>query len=161
MLDNQNFVTVTEAVQLTGKPEVTIRRLIKRLSLDSQTQSFVTVIDSNNPKSLYSIDRIFLLQFYKISHKLDDSHLTVSDLSSDSHLTVTQDFIDTLLKQLDTKDEQLKNKDKDTERLHQLIENQQKISLHSQMLLDKNMIQLEAKIEANKVKERKKFLGLF
>lgn len=161
MLDNKQYVTVSEAVQLTGKPEVTIRRLIKRLSCDNQTQSFVTVTDSNKPKSIYSIDREFLLQFYNIRHKLDDCHVTVSDLSNDSHMTVTNDFIDTLLKQLDAKDEQLKNKDKDTERLHQLIENQQKISLHSQMLLDKNMIQLEAKIEANKPIEKKKILWIF
>lgn len=161
MQDIKEFVTVSQAVQLTSKPEVTIRRLIKRLSIDSQTQQFVTVTNSQNPKSIYSIDRDFLLQFYNIGQNNTDSHMTVSDQSSDSHMTVTQNFIDTLLKQLDIKDEQLKNKDEDTKQLHQLIENQQKISLHTQMLLDKNMIQLEAKIDADKPKEKKKILWIF
>jgi hypothetical protein len=154
-MQEKEYLTVSEAVQLSGKPEVTIRRLIKRLSTDSQTQSFVTVIDSQNPKSIYQIKRDYLIKFYNIRGKTSDSQVTVSDNSNDSQVTVMQQFIDLLLNQMDSKDEQIKRKDDELERLHHLLENQQKMTMHSQVQLEKTQLTLEES------KKKKKVLGLF
>ena len=74
MSEIKEFISVSEAVRLSFKPEVTIRRLIKRLSNDIQTQSYVTVTDTNNSKPLYQIDRNYLIKLYN----LDDNHMTVN-----------------------------------------------------------------------------------
>lgn len=157
MSEIKEFISVSEAVRLSFKPEVTIRRLIKRLSNDTQTQSIVTVTDPNNSKLLYQIDRNYLIKLYN----LDDNHTTVKEISNDNHMVVMQQFIDSLLNQLESKDEQLKRRDEDIARTHQLLENQQKMTLHSQLQIEKLQLSLTTGEKKEETKKRKKVLGIF
>jgi hypothetical protein len=96
--------------------------------------------------SLKTVRFLFIKRFNIkeiITDSQNDHQMIDNNHQSDHEVSITQDFLDTLKKQLETKDEEIK-------KFHILIENHQKISLHAQMLFDKNMIQLVAKSEANK-----------
>jgi hypothetical protein len=172
MYQDKEYLTIQEASFFAGKPEITIRRLVKRLlsdhhviDNDHQSDHQVIITDHQTGRKINKINKVFLVKRFNIKeiitdnqsdHQviINDNQVIDNDHQSDHQVTITQDFLETIKKQLETKDEEIK-------KLHVLIENQQKISLHTQMLLDKNMIQLEAKIEANERKERKKILWIF
>jgi hypothetical protein len=154
MTNNQQFLTINEAVSLTNKAPNTIRSLVSKWYQDSTK----VVTKKKGKKFTYLINKEYLLEYFEIPTAYQDDTSQKVQLDTKVVPTAYQDDTNeniTFLKEI------IRSQQEEITKIHQLIENQQKISLHTQMLLDKNMIQLEAKIEANKTKERKKILWIF
>jgi hypothetical protein len=182
-MNNQNYLTVSEASKLTGKSEGTIRILLKELVQvylrDPHTcTSLLVQVKGDNKRKFYKISEEVLLN--RINNTITNTYIskdetfnntyasspetiksTYTSTNSEQEILLLQNWLNDKDLTIEDLKKRLDVRDVEVARIHDLLENQQKISLHTQMLLDKNMIQLEAKIEANKVKERKKFLGLF
>lgn len=164
MQEKKEFLTVSEAVQLTGKSEKTIRFLIKEL-LEVQSQT-----SSQSPEILIEVKGEKQRQFYKISldyiqKRFFDSSRSLNEtsISTSSIISVSREEVDLLHDWLDDKEKtikllalELEEKNKQLEKYLHLLENQQKMTMYSQVQLEKNLLLLE---ENNK--NRKKILGLF
>ena len=130
----ENFLTIRDARALTGKSEITIRRLIKDLlsSEDTQTKNNVKKeYQNDNPLSphyRYRVSKDYLVNYFKldISKTSDDD---VQDKANDMLKTISNSANDKVLELLEKTTEvlsaQLKAKDKQIDALNErLRENQ-------------------------------------
>ena len=184
MSEFQEFVTIQEATVLVKKPEITIRRLIKKTKTDyqmtNQRLSGVIISDYQSGRLIYKINTKFLLNRFNLIEKTidnqSDSQVTISDyqmtskrqsgliVSDEQEISktiideeqkeITADYINTLKIQLLNKDDEIK-------RLHQLMENQQRITMHTQLQIEKLQLSLTTGEKKEETKKRKKVLGIF
>jgi hypothetical protein len=179
-MNNQNYLTVSEASKLTGKSEGTIRILLKELvqvyQKDPQTcTSLLVQVKGDNKRKFYKISEEVLLN--RLNRTSTSAYTSKDETFNNTFTsppeTITNTYTGTNSEQeilllqnwLNDKDltiEDLKKRldvrEIEVARIHDLLENQQKISLHSQVLLEKNNLLLEDK---KKETQKKKFLGLF
>jgi hypothetical protein len=179
-MSEQLYLSVAEASKLTGKSEGTIRILLKELIKvylkDPQTcTSLLVQVKGDNNRKFYKISQETLLN--KLNSTITSTYTstnetynntftsqpetitsTYTSTSSDHEIELLQNWLEDKDKIIEDLKKRLDVREVEVARVHDLLENQQKISLHGQMLLDKNMLELEDK---KKPKERKKILWIF
>ena len=176
-MQEQIYLTVAEASKLTGKSEGTIRILLKELievyKKDPLTcTSLLVQVKGDNNRKFYKISQETLLNklnsaissaFTSTDETYNNTFISQPETSTslNHEIKLLQNWLEDKNKIIEDLKKRLDVREIEVSRVHDLIENQQKISLHTQMLLDKNMIQLEAKTEGNKTKVRKKILWIF
>lgn len=164
MSEYQEYVSVAEAVKFTGKSEKTVRLLIKEL-LEVQEKTSVPVpeifteVKGDNQRQFYKIS----LQYLKKRFEITSVSSETSSASTSSTTSGSREEVDLLHNWLEDKQYTIENlrleivnKNNEIERLHQLLENQQKMTLHGQLQIEKTQLLLE-----EKNKSRKKVLGIF
>jgi hypothetical protein len=157
MSELQEYVSVQEAVRYTGKSDKTIRLLIKEL-LEVQHKSLVKV-----PELLIETKGDNNRQFYKISLqylKKRFQKVSISTVSTPSskelEVELLHNWLEDKAKTVECLTKELQEKNSQVDKLQQLLENQQKMTLHGQLQVEKAQLLLE-----EKSKGRKKVLGLF
>jgi Protein of unknown function, DUF536 len=139
MFEGKEFLTIQEASIFAGKPEITIRRLIKRLSHDYQNDnqglSELVISDYQTGRLIYKINRQILIERFNLKAFQVDSQPNSQEVSDeyqqdnkkqedDYQVSITADYIETLKIQL-------RNKDEEIQKLHKLLENQQILNVET------------------------------
>jgi hypothetical protein len=163
MSEYHEYVSVTEAVKLSGKSEKTIRLLVKELlEVQEKTSTplpeLLTEVKGDNQRQFYKISLQYLQKRFS-----DTSGSGVKTSGSTSSTTSgSREEVDLLHQWLEDKSKtielltkELQEKNSQLERFQQLLENQQKLNMHSQFQLEKVQLTLEEK------SKKKKILGLF
>jgi hypothetical protein len=158
MFQDKEYITIQEAVELTKKAPNTIRSLVT----SSYHDGTKVVTKKKGKKFSYLISRKYLLEYFDIPTYYQEDATKNNQFGTNIVTSSYQDSTKAVPDEnVEFYKEIIRGQKEEIEKLHSLIENQQKISLHTQMLLDKNMIQLEAKIEEIKKKKRNKILWIF
>lgn len=117
-----DYLTIPEASAFSGKPEITIRRLIKRLKNKGVKK------ETKGKRFIYKISKEILIDEYKLSETKADSNSQKkaetdgSGEKKNENLSAIEKTIAILQAQLEAKDRQL-------EKMQELVRNQQVLSL--------------------------------
>lgn len=133
-MSNSDWITIREAVEISKKPEITIRRLVKRLVADKSMTNQNVKSDKSGSSQKYLIRRQYIQKIYGLK---DDSEVTSQvighdksdDISSDKSMT-SHDLVDILKNELTEKNKQI-------EKLQDALKNQQVLNLEMTRYLDK------------------------
>lgn len=163
MSDYHEYVSVTEAVKITGKSEKTIRLLIKELlEVQQKTSSLLpellTEVKGDNQRKFYKISLQYLQKrFTDTSGSSPETSVNTSSTTSRSweEVELLHSWLEDKTKTIDLLTKELEEKNSQLERFQQILENQQKLNMHSQVQLEKAQLTLEES------KKKKKVLGLF
>ena len=132
-MTNSEWVTVREACEISKKPEVTIRRLVKRLVSDKSKTSQNLKIDKSRSVSKYLLRKDYIKSLYTIKEKTrTDKSKTSHDKSNDLSVT-SQNLIDILKTELTEKNKQI-------EKLQDTLKNQQVLNLEMTKYLEKSTL---------------------
>ena len=129
MTKQDQFLTIREAAELTGKATNTIRNLVKKHTKDS---AIVRQI-KNGKKNTYLINKNFLFNHHFSAQKIKDDSKMIPKLTQfDSK---NQDEIVEILRGvIENQNEQLKIKDEQIQELTQLLGEQQNLTRNEQTL---------------------------
>lgn len=135
------FITIKEASQLTGKAEITIRRMIKHLH--KQDKAMIRRVKT--PQGLqYTINRGFIAKHYAVNNQA--SSQATNQVSSQKPGASSQDnkaLMETLKETITTLQAQLKIKDKQITELMKARERADILHAHAQ----KQLFMIEHKTE--------------
>lgn len=147
-----DFITIKEASQLTGKAEITIRRLIKHLHRHDKARYKQVIKRGNNRNAPINISISYLKQHFGIdgpSKQRVGNEQGAIKPESKTLIDILNETIATLQAQLKTKDEQIAELLRAGERADVLLQNAQKQIL---MLEHKNQAEAETKKKSSFIK---------
>ena len=126
MTKQDQFLTIKEAIEFTGKSEATIRRLVTRLLKDKSLTSHLKISQKASDKNKYRINKNFLIDHFDLSVTNQMSSQKKS-LTNQKQSVSSQEIIQILK----SENEFLK---KQIQELNQLLGEQQNLTRNEQTL---------------------------
>lgn len=153
---SDDFITIREAVKLTDKSDITIRRLIKHLLKQNNPEATQMIKQEQvGGGFIYKINKDFLLKELKISEptKEPEEKKELSDKTKRKQITeplnIIREIIKTLKNQLYIKDKQIESL---SNKIDQLIERDRETNIILKSLQDRVFMLEGAKMSQNKAK---------
>ena len=156
---SDDFITIREATRLTGKADITIRRLIKRLIRQNNPETTQMIKQEQVGEGfIYKISKDYLLKELEISEPVKEPELKekkeLADKTAEKQQTETpeivREVIKTLKSQIYIKDKQI---DSLGNKIDQLIERDRETNIILKGLQDRVFLLEGAKMSQNRTNE--------
>jgi hypothetical protein len=150
-MQNSEWITIRKACEISNKPEITIRRLVKRLLKDKSKNSRNIKIDNSVSSSKYLLNKQFVLDLYSLN---DDQSVNNQRVPEDKSDDVSVDKLDINHELINLLKQELIEKNKQIEKLQDTLKNQQVLNLEMTRYLDKVALPVAETIKKNDAEDK-------
>jgi predicted transcriptional regulator len=150
-MNNSEWITIREACEISKKPEVTIRRLVKRLVNDNLKTGQNVKIDKSGGANKYLLKREYILVIYDLKENLN---VTTQQTSQDKSDDISHDKSDINHELINLLKQELIEKNKQIEKLQDTLKNQQVLNLEMTRYLDKMALPVVESVKKDDVVDK-------